>query len=122
MSVNRLPKFVSLVGVSAIWLLLAGQQDFEVSFVVPPILRNLPDDKEIVEPVNPRVNLTVRGLRRDASTLSVRDVRIEIDLSLAHLGHSVFPVNRDQVLLPNDRVQVVLIRPTQMEFKFKNRQ
>ena len=121
-TVNWLPKLISLLGVSAIWLLLAGQQDFEVSFAVPPVLRNLPENKEIVEPVNPRVNLTVRGLRRDASTLSVSDVKIEIDLSLAHLGYSVFPVNRDQVLLPNDRVQVVHIRPTQMEFKFKNKE
>ncbi len=122
LTVNWVSKLISLVGVSAIWLLLAGQQDFEVSFFVPPVLRNIPEDKEVVEPINPKVNLTVRGLRRDASTLSVKDVRVEIDLSLAQLGYSVFPVSRDQVLLPNDRVQVVQIRPAQMEFKFKSKQ
>ncbi|RJR21662.1 MAG: TIGR00159 family protein [Desulfobacteraceae bacterium] len=121
-TINWAAKLLAISVVSATWLLLAGQQDFEVSFYVPPVLRNVPADKEIAEPVNPRVNLTVRGLRRDASTLRSSDVRVEIDLSLAHLGYTVFPVSRDQVFLPNDRIQIVQIRPTQMEFKLRNKQ
>jgi uncharacterized protein (TIGR00159 family) len=118
---NWAPKLISLGIVSVSWLMLAGQQDFEVSFLVEPVLRNIPEDKEIVEPINPRVDLTVRGLRRDASTLRAGDVRVEMDLSLAQVGYRVFSVSRDQVILPNDRIQVVQIRPAQMEFRFRDR-
>jgi hypothetical protein len=104
-----------------LWLLLAGQQDFQVNFRVPLEMKNIPIHMEIMKPHNPELQITVRGLRRDASTLSERNVHAVLDLSLARLGRKAFAITRDQILLPNDRVQVVRIEPTQLQFEFKNR-
>lgn len=114
-------KFGTLALVSLLWLLLAGQQDFEVSFPLPLGIKNLPEKMEILEPVNPSVQITVRGLRKDASTLDEENVLAEIDLSLAQIGRRSFSITRDHILLPNDRIQVVKIEPTKVVFKLKEK-
>lgn len=107
--------------VSLLWLLLAGQQDFQVEIRVPLELKNTPSHMEILKPLTPEVRITARGLRRDASSLSEKNVHVELDLSMARLGRKDFPITRDQILLPNDRIQVVRIEPSRMEFEFKER-
>ena len=104
--------------VSILWLLLAGQQDFEVKIRSPLEITNLPENTEIVEPISPKVSITIRGLRKDASILNEENVRGEIDLSAARYGSNIFRVVRDQIILPNDRVQVVKIEPDLVEFRF----
>jgi len=118
--VHRWPlKIGTLCLVCVFWLLLAGQQNFEVSIMVPLEIKNLPLKMEIVEPVNPEVRITVRGLRKDASTLNNRNVHAEIDLSMARFGNRFFRITRNQIDLPNDRVNVVHIEPPQMEFTLR---
>ena len=107
--------------VSVLWLLLAGQQDFEVALRIPLSLRNLPAQMEILEPMNPEVQITVRGLRKDASTLDEKNVQAKLDLSLARSGSKTFRITRDHIILPNDRIYVVNINPSQMEFKFRKK-
>jgi uncharacterized protein (TIGR00159 family) len=120
--VHRWPTKLGTLGlVTVLWLLLAGQQDFEVALRVPLNLRNLPPTLEILEPIKPEIQITVRGLRKDASTLSEKNVQAELDLSPAGFGTRVFRITRDQIILPNDRVYVVNIRPLQMEFKFEEK-
>lgn len=118
--VRRWPLKIGALGlVCVFWLLLAGQQNFEVSITVPLEIKNLPVKMEIVEPMNPEVRITVRGLRKDASTLNNRNVHAGIDLSMARLGNRFFRITRDQIDLPNDRVNVVHIEPPQMEFTLR---
>jgi diadenylate cyclase len=107
--------------VSLLWLLLAGQQDFEVALRVPLEIKNLPKKMEIIEPMKPEVHITVRGLRKDASTLTEKNVQAALDLSSARFGNRIFRIARDQIVLPNDRIYVVNIRPPQVEFKFKEK-
>ena len=114
-------KVGTLFMVSILWLLLAGQQDFEVTFSAPLGIKNLPSRIEIIEPKNPIIQITVRGLRKDASLLSEDNVLAEIDLSMARLGETIFPIRRDHIRLPNDRVYVMNIRPSQIEFRFKEK-
>ena len=73
----------------------------------------------ILEPLNPKVQIKVRGLRKDASTLNEKNVLAEIDLSMARVGKKIFPITRDNIRLPNDRIHIVKIKPSQIEFKFK---
>jgi hypothetical protein len=77
---------------------------------------------EVIEPVNPIIEIRVRGLRKDASTLSEKNVLAEMDLSPARLGQTTFSVNRDNVSLSNDRISIVDIKPSQIKFKFKTKQ
>jgi uncharacterized protein (TIGR00159 family) len=112
-------KLGTLAFVSILWLLLAGQQDFEATFRVPVEIRNLPAYMKILEPTNPEVEVRVRGLRKDASTLDSEAVRAEIDLSAAAMGKEAFAMSREQVFLNNDRVYVVRIDPSVLYFKFE---
>ena len=112
-------KLGTLAFVSILWLLLAGQQDFEATFRVPVEIKNLPAYMKILEPTNPEVEVRVRGLRKDASTLDSEAVRAEIDLSAAARGKEAFAMSREQVFLNNDRVYVVRIDPSVLYFKFE---
>ena len=114
-------KLGTVVLVSLLWLLLAGQQDFEQTISVPLETKNLPDQMEILEPLEPIVQITVRGLRKDASSLNGKNVMAKIDLSMARFGRRTFPITRDQILLPNDRIQVVKIDPPKLEFTLKEK-
>ena len=119
--VRRWPlKTGTLALVCVFWLLLAGQQNFEVTLKVPVEISNIPENTEIIDPLNPEVEITVRGLRKDASTLNNRNVHAEIDLATARFGNRIFRITRNQIVLPNDRINVVNIEPSQMEFKLKS--
>jgi hypothetical protein len=120
---NRWPlKMGTLLFVTVLWLLFAGQQDFEVSLRVPLRTRNLPPELEIVEPQRPELVITVRGLRKDASTLNDRNVHAEIDLSLAALGKRTFRVSREHILLPSETISIVGIEPPDLQFTFQKSQ
>lgn len=114
-------KVSTLFLVSLLWLLFAGQQDFERTFPILLEVQNLPSKMVILEPLKPEVRITIRGLRKDASTLSDKNVLAEVDLSMASLGKTIFSITREQIRLPNDRIQVVKIEPSQMEFKFREK-
>jgi uncharacterized protein (TIGR00159 family) len=116
-------KLATLGLVSAVWLMLAGQQDFEVTIVgVPVEVKDIPEQMEIVQPTKPSIEITARGLRKDASTLSAKNVHVEIDLALAQLGRRTFRVSRDQIILPSERIDVVRIEPTQLIFEFRKKE
>jgi diadenylate cyclase len=114
-------KLGAVLLVSALWLLLAGQQDFEQTIRVSLETKNLPPQMEILDPLEPKVQITVRGLRKDASSLNERNVHAKIDLSMASFGRRIFPITRDQIFLPNDRIQVVKIEPSKLEFTLKGK-
>jgi diadenylate cyclase len=111
-------KYGTLLLVLVFWLLLAGQQDFEVAFAVPLDVRNVPATMKITEPLDPRVRIRVRGLRKDASVLSEKNVHAELDLSPAAAGKKSFAITRDLFMLPNERVYIVSIEPSQITFRF----
>jgi diadenylate cyclase len=111
-------KYGTLFLVLVFWLLLAGQQDFEAALAVPLDVRNVPATLKITEPLDPRVRIRVRGLRKDASVLSEKNVHAELDLSPAAAGKKTFAITRDLFMLPNERVNIVSIEPSQITFKF----
>ena len=115
-------KFGALGLVSILWLLFAGQQDFEATLKISLKIVNLPPDMEIVQPVKPRVSITIRGLRKDASTVDPDDVDEVLDLTLAGLGREAFRIARHQIMLPNEQVNVVKIEPSEITFEFRDKE
>lgn len=107
--------------VVVLWVTLAGQQDFEKTATVPLRIKALPPQFEIVEPVNPQVEITVRGLRKDAGAMNEDDVMVEIDMSLSRLGRRTFLITRDNVRLANDRINIVSIKPAKLKFDLKEK-
>ncbi len=114
-------KVGSLALVSFLWILFAGQQDFERTITIPVKFKNIPPNMTVLEPLDPKANIIVRGLRKDASMLTEKNVYAEIDLSQAHSGKRIFTLTKAQVLLANDRINIVNIKPTQLDFKFKEK-
>lgn len=111
-------KLIAFALVSIIWLVFAGQQDFESSFNVPVQFENLPKQLEIIEPQKPIVALTVRGIRKDVAVLSHRNVRVKLDLSFATPERNTFRINRWKIALPSDRIDIIKIDPMQIKFSF----
>ena len=114
-------KLGTLALVGAVWLLLAGQQNFERRLKVPLEITNVPPTLEILSDQTPIVAITVRGLRKDVSTLEKKNIRAALDLSSATKGERIFRITRDQILLPNDWLNVVDISPSQVKFNFKEK-
>ena len=112
-------KIVTLCLVSLLWLILAGQQDFEVKLRIPLRIKGLPSQMKIVEPLNANIQVTLRGLRRDASILDKENVVAEVDLSRAQPGKMDFAITRNEILLPDDRVKLVDVDPSRVVFVFK---
>jgi len=114
-------KVSTLFLVSAVWLMLAGQQDFEITVKAPLRVTAIPPHLEIIEPVDPGIEIKVRGLRKDVGILNEDNVTVDIDLSLSRLGRRTFSITRSQIRLPSDRIQVLDINPTKLKFKFKEK-
>ncbi len=115
-------KLGTLAIVSLVWLMLAGQQDFEVTINVPVEFKNLPEHMEIVESMKPSVKITARGLRKDASTLNARTVQVELDVSSAKLGRKTYRISPSQAVLPGERIDVVRIEPTEFVLEFRQKE
>lgn len=105
--------------VFAVWLSLAGQQDFEVRVEVPVEVRGIPSELVLVDPVNPRVRIIVQGLRKEASLLNEKNVQVIADTSTAEAGKRFYRISRNDVTLPNQNLNIVKIDPTVMEFIFQ---
>ncbi len=114
-------KFVAFFLVSSVWLTLAGQQNFEVKLRIPVKTRNLPTNLEIVQTQTAHVEITVRGLRKDASTLAKENVVAEVDLSHVYPGKRAFSITRNLIKLPDDRLQLMDIEPQEVVFTFQDK-
>ena len=112
-------KLATFFIVSAVWFMFAGQQDFERNIRVPVELKNIPPKIEVVEPINPVVTIRIRGRRKDVSLISSDNVLCWIDLSMSRYGKREFKVLRSQVSLPNEKINVLDIKPPMFLFKFK---
>lgn len=114
-------KIVTFLLVGSVWLTLAGQQNFEVKLRIPLETRNLPSKLEIVQPQDVHIEITVRGLRKDASTLGKENVVMEVDLSHVSPGKRIFAITRNMIQLPDDQLQLVDIEPQEVVFTFQNK-
>jgi len=106
-------KLATLTIVSVVWFSFAGQQNVEVSLAVPLTIQNLPPQLE-VDPAIQNILVTARGQRKDIGMLSSKNIKTIIDLSRAGIGRNNIFLNRQQLLLPNDRVEIIRIEPNSL--------
>lgn len=103
-------KLATLMIVSVVWFSFAGQQNVDISIETPLTLQNLSAQFE-VEPAIQKIIITARGQRKDIGMLSSKNVKAAIDLSQAGAGEKNYILSRQQILLPNDRVNIIGIEP-----------
>ena len=103
------------------WLVFAGQQNFEKKINLPLTFKNIPSELMISEPVDQKISITCRGLRKDVSLLNENNVITSIDLFSAKSGTSFYTITTGNLTLPNDRIHVVHITPSKMELTLERR-
>jgi len=111
-------KLATLTIVSVVWFSFAGQQNVEISLEIPLTLQNLPPQLE-VDPAIRNVLVTARGQRKDIGMLSPKNIRTNIDLSRAGIGKNNYFINRQQLLLPNYRVEITRIEPNNLTLEVR---
>jgi diadenylate cyclase len=115
-------KLGTLALVCGVWLLLAGEQNYQVVLDLPVQVKGIPGDLEVASPENPRVRVTFEGLRKNASTLNSYDVSAVLDGSYAQPGREVFGINAGQIHFPrSENLRIVNIAPDEIEFTFKKK-
>jgi len=103
------------------WLLFAGQQNFEKKIDLPLNFRNTPAGLMVSLPVDPKISIICRGLRKDVGLLDENNIITSIDLFSARLGKSSYNITTDNLKLPNDRVHIVNIVPARIELTLGKR-
>jgi diadenylate cyclase len=112
----------TLALVSAVWLLLAGEQNFQVVLNLPVQVKDLPAQLEVESPGNPSVRVTFEGLRRNASTLSSFNVQVFVNGYYARPGKETFEITSEQVLFSRSgNLRIVSIQPQEIQFTFKKK-
>ena len=106
-------KLATLTIVCVVWFSFAGQQNVEISIEIPLATHNLPPQLE-VDPAIQKIMVTARGQRKDIGMLSSKNVKTNIDLSRSGIGKKDVFLNRQQLLLPNDRVEIIRIEPSSL--------
>lgn len=97
------------------WLLFAGQQNFEKKIDLPLTFKNTPAELMISQPVNPKISIVCSGLRKDVSLLDENNIITSVDLFSARPGTSFYNITTGNLILPNDRVHIVHITPARIE-------
>jgi len=108
--------------VCIMWLLFAGQQNFEKKINLPLNFDNTPAGLVISDPVDPKITITCRGLRKDVSLLNKDNIMTSIDLFSAKSGTSFYNITTGNLTLPNDRIHIVHITPSRIEITLGGQQ
>ncbi len=114
-------KLAVFSAVSVMWFSLAGQQDVEVTFDVPAEFSHISTQMEMAQSINPLIRITARGLRKDTGLLNAKTVKVELDLAQAKTGKNVVFITRQQIFLPNDRIDIIRIVPDNLSVELRSK-
>jgi hypothetical protein len=77
--------------------------------------KNVPANLVVAQPLDQKITITCRGLRKDVSLLNENNSSAFMELLSAQPGAFSYTVNPRNINLPNNRVQVVNITPAKVE-------
>ncbi len=108
-------KAIIFTAVFALWLVLAGQQNFEKDIEISMRYKNIPAHLVVAQPLDQKIIITCRGLRKDVSLFNENNSHAFMDLLSAPPGAFSYDIQPRHINLPNNRVQVVNITPPKVE-------
>jgi uncharacterized protein (TIGR00159 family) len=97
---NWRTKLSALALVTIAWLVLASQQEAELTMTAPVQHTNVAPNLILGPGSTPTVDLTVSGRRNTIRTLKEQDVQVSIDLSGITLGRHLIKVSAKNIFLP----------------------
>ncbi len=101
------------------WLALAGQQNFEKNLELPLNYKNLTPGLVVSQPVDQKIVITCRGLRKDVSLLSKDNINSFVDLFSSPPGSASYYLTAANFIMPNDRIHLINIIPSRIEITVK---
>lgn len=108
-------KAVVFILVFILWLVFAGQQNFEKEIELPLVYRNIPENLMVSSPPAINISVTCRGLRKDISLLSKENMMSSLDLASAKRGKLHYNITKANLTLPNERIDIIHISPGRVE-------
>jgi hypothetical protein len=97
---NWRTKLSALALVTIAWLVLASQQEAELTMTAPVQHTNVASDLILGPGSTPTVDLTVSGRRNTIRTLKEQDVQVSVDLTGITLGRHLIKVSAKNIFLP----------------------
>lgn len=111
-------KIMAVVFAAALWFFVGAQSSSEVGFLVPLVLKDIPENMEISGLPPGEIEVRVSGPRRTITSLSPSSVVAEIDLSGVKEGHNVFKISTQNIMTPMG-VEVIKLRPGAVDIKME---
>jgi diadenylate cyclase len=97
---NWRTKLAALALVTVAWVILASQQEAELTLTTPVQLINLPADLVLGQGSTSTVDLTVSGRRNTIRNLKDQDVQVSVDLSDITDGRHLIKLSAKNIFLP----------------------
>jgi len=113
-------KIGALALVTLTWLILAGQQNFQVEVAAPVRYVHLAPDLALSKISPAQVNLLLSGRRHQASNLRPDEIRVRLDLTDYKAGEQVIRLTAGNVILPVG-LAIERIRPQDVRLILKPR-
>ena len=97
---NWRTKLTALAMVTVAWVILASQQEAEITITTPVQLINLPADLMLGQGSTSTVDLSVSGRRSTIRDLRDQDVQVSVDLSGITEGRHLIKLTAKNIFLP----------------------
>ncbi|MGA1874684.1 MAG: diadenylate cyclase [bacterium] len=110
-------KLTTFLLVFFVYIILAGQQNYSQSLLVPIEYKNVPPKMEMVSPPK-NAKIFIKGLRKQVASLRAEMIRIEVDVSLAQWGRRTFNISEGDLNLPSG-IQLEYIDPSVIRLDFR---
>jgi YbbR domain-containing protein len=104
-------KLISLIIGSCLWYFVAGEDQVDMTILVPLEVLNLPADLIISNQYKKDIEVTVRGPRRMIQNLRNQNITRPVDLSRAQPGTEVIKNTASSISLPKG-IGVLRLQPT----------
>ena len=117
---NWRTKLSALALVTVAWLVLASQQEAELTMTTPVQHTNIASNLMLGPGSTPTVDLTISGRRNTVRTLREQDVQVSVDLSGITLGRHLIKVSAKNIFLPFG-VQIDRVAPQKIMVNLRQR-
>lgn len=113
-------KLFSFLMALILWLTLIPEDKITgaKTVTVPLELYNIPPNIELLDKIQPSLNVIIRAPNRLLPQISAANVHAVLDLSKASVDQKQYPVNRNMVSIPQG-AEVVEIHPPQVVIKLE---
>lgn len=113
-------KLFSFLTALLLWLTLIpeGKMYTIKTVTVPLELYNIPPNVELVDKVQPMLNVIIRAPNRLATQISAANVHAVMDLSKASVDQKQYPVNRNMISIPQG-AEIDEIYPRQVDIELE---